>query len=51
MSQIVLESNIYHDEYTSKASSFFDVPFSEKNRVVVENNIELPDDWQIGYHN
>jgi hypothetical protein len=38
MSQIVLESNIQHDEYTSKTSSFFDVPFSEKN-------IDPPDEW------
>jgi ABC-type lipoprotein export system ATPase subunit/GNAT superfamily N-acetyltransferase len=48
MSQIVLESDIQHDEYTSKTSSFFDVPFSEKNKVVIENNIEFPNEWQIG---
>ncbi len=48
MPQIVLESNIYHDEYTSKTSSFFDVPFSEKSKFVLENNIDLPENWQIG---
>lgn len=48
MSQIILESNIHHDEYTSKTSIFFDVPFSEKSRVVIDNNIDLPENWQIG---
>lgn len=48
MSQIILESNIFNDEYTEKTSKFFDVPFSEKSKVVIENNIDLSNDWQIG---
>lgn len=48
MSQIILESYIHHDEYTSKTYSFFDVPFSDKSKVTINNNLELPNDWQIG---
>lgn len=48
MSQIILESDIFQDEYTEKTCRYFDVPFSEKSKVVIENNIDLPEDWQIG---
>lgn len=48
MQEIILETDIAHDEYTSKTSQFFDVPFSEKSKVVIQNNVELPDNWQIG---
>lgn len=46
--EIILESNIIHDEYTKKTSDFFDVPFSEKSKTIIKNNIDLPNDWQIG---
>lgn len=48
MSEIILQSDIVHDEYTEKTSMYFDVPFSEKSTVIINNNIELPSDWQIG---
>lgn len=48
MGEIILQSDIVHDEYTEKTSMYFDVPFSEKSTVIVNNNIELPSDWQIG---
>lgn len=48
MASITLESDIIHDDYTKETCKFFDVPFSEKSSVVVENNITLPENWQIG---
>jgi len=48
MKNIILQSNIIHDEYTDQTSKFYDVPFSEKSTFSIENNIELPDDWKIG---
>lgn len=48
MIDIVLESNILHDSYTEEACRYFDVPFEEKSKVVIKNNIQFPDSWQIG---
>jgi len=48
MVDIILESDIVHDSYTEKACRYFDVPFEEKSKVVVKNNIEYPADWQVG---
>lgn len=48
MSQIVLKSKISHDEYTNEALKSFDVPFSEESEVIIENNIEPPEKWNIG---
>ena len=47
-SEIVLESNVQHDDYTKFVLKMYDVPLSEKNRVTIKNNIELPKDWNIG---
>lgn len=48
MTEIVLESNILHDEYTAQASRYFDVPYSEKSKTTIKNNLFLKEDWQIG---
>jgi ABC-type lipoprotein export system ATPase subunit/GNAT superfamily N-acetyltransferase len=45
---IVLEIPIQHDFYTEQTSKYFDVPFSEKSKVVIKNNINFPDNWKIG---
>lgn len=48
MSDIILESDIIHDSYTEKVCKFFDVPFEEKSKVIIKNNLTVPDEWQIG---
>lgn len=48
MNDIILESDIVDDEYTRNTSRYFDVEFSKKSRVVIKNNIQLPDEWKIG---
>lgn len=48
MNEIILESEILHDSYTKETCKFFDVPFEEKSKVVIKNNLNLNDDWQIG---
>lgn len=49
MSNIILECDVNHDDYTAQASKFFDVPFEEKSRTVIKNNLNLSNtDWQIG---
>ena len=45
---IKLSVNIAHDEYTKITERMFDVPFSDKNEIVIKNNIDLPDKWNIG---
>lgn len=46
--EIILDCKIEHDEYTAKAAQFFDVPITDRSIVKINNNINLPDDWQIG---
>lgn len=48
MPQILLQHPVQNDEYTQKASRYFDVPFSDKSEVVIQNNITLPESWNIG---
>lgn len=48
MNEIILEHPIIHDKYTAVAEQMFDVPHEEKSRTVIQNNIELPDEWNIG---
>lgn len=48
MPNIILESDIISDSYTENACKFFDVPFAEKNKVIINNNLTLPDEWSIG---
>lgn len=48
MSDIVLENNIIHDRYTSIITKMFDVPYEEKNKTIIKNNIKLPENWHIG---
>lgn len=48
MKEIVLESEILHDSYTEMACRYFDVPFQEKSKVIIKNNLNLEEEWQIG---
>lgn len=48
MGEILLETNIVHDDYTAQASRFFDVPIEDKSKTVIKNNLHLNEDWQIG---
>jgi len=48
MKEIVLESQILHDSYTEKACRYYDVPFTEKSKVIIKNNLNLENEWQIG---
>jgi len=48
MKEIVLECPVVKDEYTDIVEKMFDVPISEKSTVIIKNNIELPDKWNIG---
>ena len=47
-SEIVLESDIQHDDYTKYVLKMYDVPFSERSTVKIKNNIVLPKEWNIG---
>lgn len=47
-SEIVLESDIVHDDYTKHVLKMYDVPFGERNVVKIKNNIKLPEKWNIG---
>lgn len=45
---IVLTSNVPDDEYTEIVYKNFDVPKEEGTTLNVNDNIELPDEWNIG---
>lgn len=45
---IVLKSNIKHDEYTKRVLKMYDVPLSDENVTVIKNNITLPKEWNVG---
>ncbi len=48
MSEIKLEVPIHHDEYTAHVSQMFDFEMGDKSITVVKNNLELPENWQLG---
>ena len=48
MSEIVLRQKIHKDEYTDFVSKMYDVPPSEESVTKIQNNIDLPDEWNIG---
>jgi len=46
--KITLESPVIKDDYTDIVSKMFDVPIEDKSIVTIDNNISLPDTWNIG---
>lgn len=46
--EIKLSVDIVHDEYTKITERMFDVPLTEKNEIIIKNNIEVPEEWNIG---
>lgn len=48
MSDIILKTRIIHDEYTDIANSCFDLPIEEESTTIIKNNIQLPEEWNIG---
>ena len=45
---IELKSNILHDEYTEIAERAFDIPHTDESIVCINDNIDFPDNWNIG---
>lgn len=45
---IVLETNLVHDEYTKCVLKMYDVPLSDKCVTTIKNNINLPEKWNVG---
>lgn len=46
--EIILTSPVIKDDYTAIVERMFDVPVSNKSTVVIKNNIQLPEKWNIG---
>ena len=46
--EIILETDVIHDEYTAIAEKMFDVPLEVRMRTTIINNIRLPEEWSIG---
>ena len=46
--QIVLETDVQHDEYTAIAEKMFDIPLEDRMRTTIINNIRPPEEWSIG---
>lgn len=48
MKEIILEQDIIHDEFTEYANVMYDVQKQDKTVTVIQDNIEYPDEWNIG---
>ena len=48
MKVIILKQRIIHDEFTAYANKMYDVPLSEESVTIVKENIQYPEEWNIG---
>lgn len=48
MGEILLQTDIVHDDYTAQVSRFFDVPIEDKSKTIIKNDLVLNQDWQVG---